>query len=72
MTVVEVGQFFMTKDTEEFSQFTDTVVSTLCQETKIRLNRRVGSDETPKFDPNWKLQFVAYKVNMVSRSQLCL
>ena len=25
LTVVEVGQYFMTKDTEEFSQFTDAV-----------------------------------------------
>ena len=25
LTVVEVGQYFMTKDTEEFSQFTDSV-----------------------------------------------
>ena len=24
-TVVEIGQYFMTKDTEEFSQFTDSV-----------------------------------------------
>ena len=25
LNVVEVGQYFMTKDTEEFSQFTDSV-----------------------------------------------
>ena len=25
LTAVEVGQYFMTKDTEEFSQFTDSV-----------------------------------------------
>ena len=25
LTIVEVGQYFMTKDTEEFSQFTDSV-----------------------------------------------
>ena len=25
LTTVEVGQYFMTKDTEEFSQFTDSV-----------------------------------------------
>ena len=33
---LKVGQYFVTKDTEEFSQFTDlvVVVSTLCQETK--------------------------------------
>ena len=34
LTTVEVGQYFMTKDTEEFSQFTVQwpVVSTLCHE----------------------------------------
>ena len=32
LTVVEVGQFFMTKDTEEFSQFTDAVA---CREYNL-------------------------------------
>ena len=27
LTTVDVGQYFMTKDTEEFSQFTDSVAS---------------------------------------------
>ena len=31
LTTVEVGQYFMTKDTEEFSQIQWLVVSTLCQ-----------------------------------------
>ena len=30
LTVVEVGQYFMTKDTEEFSQFTDSVACREC------------------------------------------
>ena len=36
LTTVEVGQYFMTKDTEEFSLFTDSVTcrDTLCQEMK--------------------------------------
>ena len=38
-------------------------MSTLCQETKIHLNRKVGSEGTPKLGPYWKLQPVACKVN---------
>ena len=37
LNVVEIGQYFMTKDTEEFSQHSQTqwpVVSTHCQEMK--------------------------------------
>ena len=42
LTTIEIGQYFMTKDTEEFSQFTDSVavVSTLCQEMKTYLNQK--------------------------------
>ena len=32
LTTVEVGQYFMTKDTEEFSQFTDSVA---CRENTL-------------------------------------
>ena len=65
----------MTKDTEEFSQFTDSVACrecTPCQETKTHLNQKVGSKETPKFGPYWKLHPVAYKVNMEWKSELSL
>ena len=31
------------------------VVSTLCQETKVLLNQKVGSDGTPKLGPYWKV-----------------
>ena len=60
----------MTKDTENFSQLQIQwpVVSTLCQETKIHLNQKVGSKGTPKLGPYWKLQLVAYKVNIEWRS----
>ena len=54
------------------SQIQWAVVSTLCQETKIHLNRRVGSEGTPKLGPYWKLQPVACKVNTELRSELCL
>ena len=40
------------------------VVSTLCQEMKNYLTRKVGSEGTPKLGPYLKLQLVAYKVNM--------
>ena len=38
------------------------VVSTLCQETKKHLNRKVGLEGTPKLDPYWKLQPVTCTV----------
>ena len=44
LTTVEVGQYFMTKDTEEFAQFTDSVACreyTLPRDEKI-LNQKVG------------------------------
>ena len=59
-----VGQYFMTKDTEEFSPFTEFlnlqsqwhVVSTLCQEMKNDLTRKVGFEGPPKLGPYWKLK----------------
>ena len=74
LTTVEVGQYFMTQDTEEFSQsqMQWLVVSILFQEMKKHLNRKVGSEGTLKFGPYWKLQLVACMVNMELRSKLCL
>ena len=40
LRTVDVGQYFMTKDTEEFSQFTKSV-GTLCQEMKNHLTKKV-------------------------------
>ena len=37
LTTVEVGQYFMTKDTEEFSQFTDSVA---CREYTLTRNEK--------------------------------
>ena len=54
----------MTKDTEELSQFTDSVACreyTLPRDEK-HLNRKVGSEGTPELLPYWRLQLVAYKV----------
>ena len=61
----------MTKDTAEFQLFTDAValvVSTLCQETKIHLNRKVASEGTPELGPYWKLHPVVCKVDTELRS----
>ena len=38
LTTVEVGQYFMTKDTEEFSQFTDSVA---CREYTLPRDERL-------------------------------
>ena len=64
----------MTKGTEEFSQFTESVA---CREYTLRrdevhLNLKVGSDGTPRLDPYWKLQPVAYKFNIEWKSELSL
>ena len=48
------------------------VVNTLFQERKKRHNRKDGSEGTPRLGPYWKLQPVAYKVNMELRSELSL
>ena len=48
------------------------VVSTLCQETKKHHNQKDGSKGTQRLGPYWKLQPVAYKVNMELRSELSL
>ena len=74
LTTVEVGRCFVTGDTEEFSQFTDSVA---CREYTLprdeeHLNRKVGFERTPRLDPYWKLQLVAYKENMEWKSELNL
>ena len=53
LTTVDVGQYFMTKDTEEFSQFTDSVA---CREYTLPRDEdssepKVGFDENTKIGP---------------------
>ena len=73
LNVVEIGQYFLTKHTAEFSQFRAVAfVNTLCQETKKHHNQEGGSRETRKLDPCWKLRLVAYMVNMESRIEIGL
>ena len=69
LNVVEIGQYFMTKDTASVNW---PVVSTLCQETKKHLHQKVGSEGIPKLDPYWKLQPVACTANMELRSEFRL
>ena len=72
--IVEIGNTSWRKTLQNChnSQMQWPVVSTLCQETKIHLNRKVGSEGTQKLGPYWKLQFVACKFNMELRSELCV
>ena len=52
LTTVDVGQYFMTKDTEEFSQFTEPLACreyTLPRDEK-NLTRNVRFERTPKLD----------------------
>ena len=74
LTTVEIGQYFMTKDTEEFSQFTDAVACrayTLPRDEETS-EPKVGSEGTPRFRPYWKLQPLACKVSMELRSEISL
>ena len=65
--VVEIGQYFMTKDTgEQFMQW--PVVNTL-QEMMDHHNRKDGFRERQKMDPHWKLRPVACIVNTELKSE---
>ena len=64
----------MTKDTEEFSQFTDSVA---CREYTLPRDEDSSVPKgwirgNTKIGPYWKLQPVAFKVNMEWRSELSL
>ena len=74
LTTVDVGQYLMTKDTEEFSQFTESVACRgyICQEMKNHLNQKVGFEGTPKLDPYWKSQPATCKVNLEWKLELNL
>ena len=51
LTTVEVGQYFMTKDTEEFSQFTESVA---CREYTLPRDEK-SSDPTGWIRGNTKI-----------------
>ena len=73
LSVVENGQYFMTKTLEISHILIQWIVmNTLFQEMMDHHNRKDGFSETPKLGPYWKLQPVICTVNMELRSELCL
>ena len=74
LTTAEVAQYFMTKDTEEFLQFTEPV--TFSEYTLPRdenhLTRKVGFEGTPELGPCWKSQPANCKVRMERKLELNL
>ena len=65
----------MTKDTEEFSQFTEPVTCreyTLPRDENSSEPQKVGFEGTPKMGPYWKSQPATYKVNMEWKLELNL
>ena len=74
LTTVGVGQYFMTKDTDEFLQFTESVACreyTLPRDEKSS-DRKVEFEGIPKLGPCWKSQPVTCKVNMKWKLELSL
>ena len=74
LTTVDVGQYLMTKDTENFHNLQTQwlVVSTLYQEMKHQLTRKVGFEGIPTLGPYWKSQPVTCKVLMEWKPELNL
>ena len=73
LSVVENGQYFMTKDIGDLIQI-NTVA---CREYTLPREEAAsqpkgGSKETLKLGPYWKWQTVIFTVNMELRSELCL
>ena len=73
LNVVEMGQYFMTKDTADLSQFH----AVACREytlPKEKKKHHIQKDAkgTPKLGPYWKLQLVACMVNTEFRSEFGL
>ena len=75
LTTVDVGQYFMTKDTDELFQFAAPVTCReyiLSHETTNHLIQKVGFEGTLKLDSCWKSQPASYKVNMEWKLELNL
>ena len=68
ISVVEIGQYFMTKDTGE--QFFSKAC--LFQEVTNHHNQKDGFRETRKLDKYWKLRPVVYLANTELRSEFAL
>ena len=74
LNVVEIGQYFMTKDTGDLTQFHAVACReyTLPREEGRITTERTDPVETRKLDPCWKLQPVDCMVNMEWRSEFGL
>ena len=74
LSVVEIGQYFMTKDTGEQFYAVACREYTLPRRTILmdHHNQEDGSRETQKLDPCWKSRPVACMVNMESRLEFGL
>ena len=66
LTTVGVGQYFMTRLMKNSHDLQSQwhVVSTLCQEVKNHVTRKVGFEGTPKLGLCWKSQPATFKVNL--------
>ena len=74
LKTVEVGQYFMTKHTDEFLQFAEPVT---CREKPLQRDENSTDPKgwirgKTKMDPCWKSQPVTYKVNTEWKSELNL
>ena len=74
LTTVEVGQYFMTKDTQEFSQFTESVA---CREYTLPRDEKSSDPKgwirgNTKLGLYWKSQPATYKVNLERKLELNL
>ena len=67
--VVEIGQYFMTKDTEEQFFARELVVNPLFQEVTNHHNQKDGFRETRELDPYWKSRPVICTANMELKSE---
>ena len=72
LNFVEIGQYFMTKDTADSSQFYAVACRENAHPKSDGSQSRDGSRETQKLDPYWKLRPVVFLANMELRSEFCL
>ena len=74
LKTVKVGQYFMTSTLTSSHNLQNQwlVVSTLCQEMKNYLTRKVGFEGIPKLGSYWKSQPATYKVNVECKLKLNL
>ena len=72
LNVVEIGQYFMTKDTGDLTQFH----AVACREYSLPRRRSIITKRwiqgNTKIGPYWKLQLVVCMVSTELRSELCL